>query len=163
MIRKLLIVNPDNRPRLEEIKSTSYYKKGMKLFEKLNIEQNFNLINEQVYLHMNLMGFLKEEIIQNVELRKFNNIRTTYELLYNKIKQTKLTTNEDEYSNNNYNDRNYRENQDSRNSRDNEKKYQININVTNKIDNLNINFKDASNLDNQIIDFKTKIASKFIN
>ena len=85
MIRKLLIVNPDNRPRLEDIKRESFYKKGMKLLGE-DVESDYNFINEQVYLNMNHFGFLKDEVIKNVESKKFNNIRTTYELLYNKLK-----------------------------------------------------------------------------
>ena len=41
----------------------------------------------------------------------------------------------------------------------NDKKYQININVTNKIDNLNINFK-GNDTNSNILEYKNKIASK---
>jgi len=150
MVRRILIVNPDNRPRLEEIKNTSFYKRGMKILEKQNIEHDPALINEQVYINMNLMGISKEEVQKNVEQRKFNNIRTTYELLYNKIKLNK--TYEDEaLSERHYSNREL--------LKINDKKYQININVTNKIDNLNINFK-GNDTNSNILEYKNKIASK---
>ena len=84
MIRKLLIVNPDNNSRLEKIKRESFYKNCTKLGQ--DVESDYDFINEQVYLNMNHFGFLKDEVIKNVESKKFNNIRTTYELLYNKLK-----------------------------------------------------------------------------
>ncbi len=154
MINTILIVNPFKRPRLEEIKATPFYKKGMKLLEKDNTTHDPNIINEQVYLHMNLMGYSKEDVIKNVEQKKFNNIRTTYELLYNKIRLLKPTLD----------DADKLDTKRNLTQRDNDdKKYHININVTNKIDNLNINFKDSgSNFNNQIIDFKSKIPSKHL-
>ena len=63
----------------------------------------------------------------------------------------------DRYFNNRDNrDRDQRENSDYI-----DKKYQININVTNKIDNLNINYQDTAptRIINNI-DYKTKIPSK---
>ena len=90
LIKKILTVNPKNRINIQDIKNHPFL---IQNFRNYHIEDFYlgfdkgkvcdNIIDKMI----RDFGFKKEEIIENLENNKHNNITATYELLVKKYKQ----------------------------------------------------------------------------
>jgi serine/threonine protein kinase len=86
LIRKILNVNPKQRLKLEEIKSHPFYKIGEKILKKEELVYDNN-IPKLVLERMNEMGYDKNDIIQQLELKRHNSKTTVYHLIVKKLKE----------------------------------------------------------------------------
>jgi 5'-AMP-activated protein kinase catalytic alpha subunit len=86
LIRKILNVNPKQRLKLEEIKSHPFYKIGEKILKKEELVYDSNL-PKLVLEKMNEIGYDKNEITQQLELKRHNSKTTVYYLILKKLKE----------------------------------------------------------------------------
>ena len=73
----------------DEIKKHKFYIAGKELLKKKEKEIDRYLISNLVLEHMTKMGFLRNEVVENLTENYHNNITTTFYLLYNKLKKDK--------------------------------------------------------------------------
>lgn len=164
LIKKILKVNPKKRIKLDEIMKHPFLKTGMEWYkdifrevfsqkfkDEVEIEVNNNIVNKMI----DEMGYSNENnnIINNIQANKHNNITTTYYLLLNKLNQTRIKEeNKRSIIENDYTskekDEEIIENSNNTNS-DNKNKTQEDIEETNKTkdfdENYNDNTKDKEN------------------
>ncbi len=86
LIRRILNVNPKQRLKLEEIKSHPFYKIGEKKLKNEELVYDNNL-HKPVLEKMNEMGYDKNEVTQQLDLKRHNSKTTVYYLLLNKLKE----------------------------------------------------------------------------
>ena len=87
ILTRILTVKPKKRIKIEEIKMHPYYKMGERLFGfKKFKKQEKEKIKELTNIKLIEYGFDIEDIKKNIEQDRFNNMTTTYYLIYNKYK-----------------------------------------------------------------------------
>ena len=102
LITKILKVNPKKRIKLEEIMKHPFLKNGMEWYNNIFSEyfsktvgvdeREIEINNEIVEKMVNEMGYsnANNNIVNNILNNKHNNITTTYNLLLNKLNQTRI-------------------------------------------------------------------------
>ena len=86
MIKRLLTVNPSKRIVLEDIKLHPFYQLGEVQINKEKKIYDKQKLHDLIIKKMEVIGFNKEFINKNLELKRHNNITTTYNLLSKKFK-----------------------------------------------------------------------------
>ena len=89
IIRRILVINPLQRIKLEEIKAHSFYINGERLLKKDKLN-NDHTLNNLVLNKMESLGFNKNTILEQIELNKHNEITTVFNLLLNKYRTLNL-------------------------------------------------------------------------
>lgn len=106
MLRKMLMVNPLQRAKLEEIKAHSFYRQGQKkLFNKFS-EQDVSpaylkQITKTITENMLNFGYSRKEIEENIQQDARNSLTACFDLFYLKLvndqKNNKVVNSLDKY------------------------------------------------------------------
>jgi len=84
LIKKILVVNPDYRASIEDIKNDPWFKKDYKPIYGLFLPIQEIPIDDFIIREIEKKGFAKEEIIKNIKNNRHNEITTFYYLLVKK-------------------------------------------------------------------------------
>jgi 5'-AMP-activated protein kinase catalytic alpha subunit len=87
MINRILVVNPSKRITIEEIKNHKFYQTGQELLKKKDKNVDKYAISNIVFDQMIKMGYVKDDILENLAENFHNNITATFYLLFNKVKK----------------------------------------------------------------------------
>ena len=85
LIKKILVVNPNRRANIEEIKNDPWFNKGYIPIYGLFLPIQEIPIDDAIIFEMEKYGYKKEEIIKNVKNNRHNEITTFYYLLVKKF------------------------------------------------------------------------------
>ena len=85
LVKKILVVNPNRRANIEEIKNDPWFNKGYIPIYGLFIPIQEIPIDDAIINEMEKYGYKKEEIIKNVKNNRHNEITTFYYLLVKKF------------------------------------------------------------------------------
>ena len=92
LVKKILVVNPNHRATINEIKNDPWFKKDYKPIYGLFLPIQEIPIDNSIIKEMEKKGYKKEEIIKNIKNNRHNEITTFYYLLVKKFNRNGIDT-----------------------------------------------------------------------